>query len=510
MSYIVEQKIKGKIYLYEVESYWDKEKKQARQRRKYLGAKDPVTGESVTPRKGIRPQAVLSFGEVWLLRKLAERSGLLKILNEVFDEEADTVFNLACYDMLEKTGFHLYRTWAESTWGCSEEKIVTSQDISRFMADMDDRLIQRFQRLWLQRHGNRKAVAFDITSISSYANELADVEWGHNRDCESLPQINIGLAVNCASGLPVSYRVFPGSIPDVKVIKRLVDEFSSQVKLSELILDRGFFSLRNISELRKNGTEFLIGVPFSLKSTEKLLNIKSLSSAASAFSYNGRVLFHRVRKIEISDEKYDAHIYLDETRRSGEISRFINKIESVERELDGRECSNRTEAVADIESFAKGISGYFNISVARGRLSLERNLPKIEKRMVRMGKMILLSSRSGRSRDEILSAYFSKDMAEKFFDTLKNKMDNNRLRIHTDKTFQCRIFIGMIGLLIYASLFSEWKKTEMHGKRSLTEILASMKPLKAVEGTDGKCRLTEISKKQRDIMNAFIIPPPVM
>lgn len=40
MSYIVEQKIKGNIYLCEVESYWDKKKKQARQRRKYIGPKN--------------------------------------------------------------------------------------------------------------------------------------------------------------------------------------------------------------------------------------------------------------------------------------------------------------------------------------------------------------------------------------------------------------------------------------------------------------------------------------
>ena len=37
MAYTVRQKIKGRIYLYEVSSYWDKEKKQPRQKRKYLG-----------------------------------------------------------------------------------------------------------------------------------------------------------------------------------------------------------------------------------------------------------------------------------------------------------------------------------------------------------------------------------------------------------------------------------------------------------------------------------------
>ncbi len=40
MSYIIEQKNKGRIYLYKVFSYWDKDKKQARQKRTYIGPKD--------------------------------------------------------------------------------------------------------------------------------------------------------------------------------------------------------------------------------------------------------------------------------------------------------------------------------------------------------------------------------------------------------------------------------------------------------------------------------------
>ena len=39
MSFIVSQKIKGRIYLYQVESYWDKDKKKSRQRRTYIGPK---------------------------------------------------------------------------------------------------------------------------------------------------------------------------------------------------------------------------------------------------------------------------------------------------------------------------------------------------------------------------------------------------------------------------------------------------------------------------------------
>lgn len=53
MSCIVYQTKKktGEKYAYESISYWDKEKKQPRSKRKYIGKVDPVTGEIIKPRK---------------------------------------------------------------------------------------------------------------------------------------------------------------------------------------------------------------------------------------------------------------------------------------------------------------------------------------------------------------------------------------------------------------------------------------------------------------------------
>ncbi len=48
----------GVTYVYESESYWDKEKQQPRNRRKLIGKIDPATGEIVpTGRPGRRPKA---------------------------------------------------------------------------------------------------------------------------------------------------------------------------------------------------------------------------------------------------------------------------------------------------------------------------------------------------------------------------------------------------------------------------------------------------------------------
>jgi hypothetical protein len=54
--YRVEQKIHGHTYVYEVTSYWDAKKKQSRQKRVYIGRKDPKTGEIVdTKRESSKP-----------------------------------------------------------------------------------------------------------------------------------------------------------------------------------------------------------------------------------------------------------------------------------------------------------------------------------------------------------------------------------------------------------------------------------------------------------------------
>ena len=46
----------GTTYVYESESYWDKEKKQSRSKRKLIGKIDPVTGEMVPTSSKGRPR----------------------------------------------------------------------------------------------------------------------------------------------------------------------------------------------------------------------------------------------------------------------------------------------------------------------------------------------------------------------------------------------------------------------------------------------------------------------
>ena len=98
MSYIVEQTVKGHIYLYSVDSYWGKEKKQPRQRRTYIGKKDPATG-ALIPDDGIRDAR--EFGNIFLLQTIARRVGVWEDLAAVFPDTWRELLSIAFYRISE-------------------------------------------------------------------------------------------------------------------------------------------------------------------------------------------------------------------------------------------------------------------------------------------------------------------------------------------------------------------------------------------------------------------------
>ena len=75
----------GIKYAYESTSYWDKEKKQPRSKRKYLGKVDPETGEIIPCKKEDNPIRIseADASEIVRLRtKLAEKENKITLLED--------------------------------------------------------------------------------------------------------------------------------------------------------------------------------------------------------------------------------------------------------------------------------------------------------------------------------------------------------------------------------------------------------------------------------------------
>ena len=132
MSFTVEQRVKGHVYLYSVDSYWDKEKKQSRQRRTFIGKKDPETGK-VTPDDGIRDAR--EFGNVFLLRDIARRLGVATDLAAVFPDTWKEMLALAYYRICENKALYLCDNWLDTVW--SDDPVsLPSPRISELLAQI--------------------------------------------------------------------------------------------------------------------------------------------------------------------------------------------------------------------------------------------------------------------------------------------------------------------------------------------------------------------------------------
>lgn len=140
-------------------------------------------------------------------------------------------------------------------------------------------------------------------------------------------------------------------------------------------------------------------------------------------------------------------------------------------------------------------------------IHLSRRVNAISQAVNRFGKTILLSS-SKRSWDEVLSLYRERDEVEKKFDDLKNELEVMPLRVQKVETLQGLLFIFFISLILRAILLRRAREAKLLDKSSVEEILMELSKLRAVK-VGGKWRFTEVSKKQRMILEKMEISVPV-
>jgi hypothetical protein len=207
MAYIVEQTIKGKIYLYNTESYWDKDKKQSRQKRTYIGPKNPI--KKAISKHELKEITIKKYGSVFLLKYMSEKIGLKNILSEIFPENFDKILNLCYYQISDENPEYLFEYWFEQNYLQGSKKMSSSKISELFTNIGNSKVdIKLFLKNWIEYLNPIKTIYYDITSISSYSENNDFIEWGYNRDGEKLAQLNIGLVYCKESSLPIYYQSY--------------------------------------------------------------------------------------------------------------------------------------------------------------------------------------------------------------------------------------------------------------------------------------------------------------
>ena len=96
------------------------------------------------------------------------------------------------------------------------------------------------------------------------------------------------------------------------------------------------------------------------------------------------------------------------------------------------------------------------------------------------GYFVILTNDS-KDSEYILNAYRTKDVVEKSFDNIKNELDLERLRIHSDKAMEGRIFMGFIALIITSYIRRIMEDKNLYSSYSPGKLYSELKRFRLIE-----------------------------
>lgn len=374
---------------------------------------------------------------------------------------------------------------------------------SKVFASLREEDMLLFFREWMKQKKKDEYVAYDVTSISTYAKQIEESEWGYNRDKERLPQVNMGMYYGEESGLPLYYRIYPGSISDKAHLQYMVaDNAFINEKKTDYVMDRGFYSGENLRYLTDNGHRFVIALPGSLKYCSELIkkHKNELVNRSECKLGNG-LPYGKAYEVTELGFRMKVHLYYDPDKALCESQALYELLERQENDL-----KNMDEPPEKKLRYDK----YFFINRSKdGKLGYVRNYKALDEQLEKCGFFLIADTDFRKSTAEILQIYRNRDVVEKSFDSLKNELDMRRLRCHNTQTMQGKVFVSFISLIVRSYMLQSLSEYMQTTGYTFRKILTELDKLKCLDlNTKSKPRLLNPpTKTEKTICEILNIPP---
>jgi hypothetical protein len=545
-GFISKQTIGKHIYLDETVSFWNKEKKYSDNRKVRIGKIDPVTGETFwkkayvdrlaeegkdvggmliwgtegeyakslldknagrdAQRTGARKAlaSVRDFGAVHLLSEIAKKTGVASAAESSLPGLWREILDMAYYLVISAKPVMYCDDFAEASDGLASGS-MSSQRASDLFARIGDEDRTAFYKEWYARMREREYVALDITSVSTYSEGIEAAEYGHNRDGERLPQVNVCMLFGQSSRLPAYQTLYSGSLGDVTTLRTTMEELSGVTDDAgdiTLVMDKGFFSAKNVNAMLDAGIRFLVPVPFTSKLATGLVasEKKDIDQIGNTIATLGAPVrgVCKERAWGKDGATLHAHAFFDvmkATKERNELYGYVKSLADYAREhpLDSKRQAEYGRYLNVRRSKASG----WTVSVKEDVVAAE---------VERTGWLILISNDINDAQ-AALDIYRAKDVVEKAFERYKDSLGMGRLRVHGDRRMMGKTLVAFVALVLSSHIHKVMKENDLYKTMTFDRLLMTMAKLKSAK-VGGKRILRPITKEQKEIYKAFGIKPP--
>ena len=494
--------------------YYDEEQKKWELRIEEDHSSEIITSLKVNSKHEVTD--VISVGTYLLFTKLIEKDTLLESLKSVFPDTYKQLLSLAYY-CLDECDFksNRYALYAK------EHKLpyqvpLTPAAITRLFqsvteADELNFFSHYFESLYKASGTSRRRFwALDSTSISTYSKYL-DAKFGHNKQEENIPQINIVLLTDQKTGRPLYYSRFNGSIPDISTVSFTFDNLLHIGARSFVaVMDRGYYSNDNLNEILSCGYHFLICVPLDKVDTFKDVLLEAAQaficgdkyeSAIDENVFTKKIVYEYKNKGKKLKKDLFVHVFYDQ-ERAGAVTKHIQKrrveVMKMLKEhmtLDGNN-----------QSFAKK----YLIQEEDGLIRI--NNEAFQEANSKAGIFVCVSDCIGEGK-QAFYGYKDRRTVEDCFNDLKVKMSCDRFNTSSEESLPGKCFVEFIALSLHMRIEYLLRKMKENGVKlphhSVRTILRDLQGIKTVEFGDGYSAVKTISRTQKETLKLFHVPEPV-
>jgi transposase len=452
------------------------------------------------------------------------------------DKTADAILALAWYIASEGDALSNSDSWLDHFENPAEYS-MSSQDITRLLDAMSYSSIMAFYKQWLTaftKVGDK--VLYDLTSISYYGRGINLAAFGHNRDNESLPQVNYALLCLRSTAMPLFAWTLDGSISDVTTLTNTL-QFLDKLgyKPDCLLMDRGFAAEKNISYMLRHKQTFLQALKGNSDWVKRVIDAgrderflpKSKIEAENRTYYASTTQCRWVCQVRTLAKGKR----MEEVKVVPQRGAYASTEENVEvleqygctvhvlycqdlvgnhwdRFMDGLGAEHQRLTADKDAQPKKEYKNYFVISKAKNarQRSVEYNIENIKQHRNNYAGHIcfMTNDRTVSTASDALREYSTRDYIEKDFDEMKNDLDMRRIRVHTDGRMAARLFVQFIAEIFMREIRVCKNSSDDCKKLTRRQIFNHIKAIYKVK-FKGKYKdiYHALSKTQRNILEAL-------
>jgi hypothetical protein len=459
------------------------------------------------------------YGDIWLLERIAEKTGIRQDLETVFGgnrEIVDDIITLAIFPYITKFTYNRVARWQDVA-AAPSSRGLTPTEITRLTQSITEQHRIDLMRLRAARLQKDELCAVDSTTRSAYGGSLADIRWGKNKDRLPLEQTAEVVVYTLSGHMPVYYRTFPGNMPDSRSMETILTDLDhAGFKGLVFVTDRGYESLRNLEKYILRGQSMVMCVKTGrsdvLKEIQKLGEFGGRPDGM-AIDPDARV-YHKQYEIDYEvkgagqtvrkSDRLKLNLYFDPIRRGLELMELDITLSFQEAAL--AELLQNNGALPDAAA-AKRDYGYYDVVFTPATMTVTSyalNEKKVGKARRLSGFFAIMTHGVGYGAMEAFNIYTLRDEQEKYFQQMKGQMMADRQRNWSEEGKTGRLLILFVSLILSSWVRHIWKSTELCELFSSSlEILDEMRPIRLVEHANRAKMITPFVGAQAGICEAF-------